>query len=129
MEGRIKAELETQFLVARLFERLRTELPTYDWDDTVAPYHSVRRLVLLFSMSHMLIKATSLMTIGTSTAAAVPRKLPSSNLADPRAALPPLTPAPGTRQEKEMRNTVSLLSRVFHATLPGWSASSASLKN
>lgn len=41
MEARVKAELETQFLVARLFERLRTEAPAYDWDDSIAPFHSV----------------------------------------------------------------------------------------
>lgn len=129
MEGRIKAELETQFLVSRLFERLRTELPNYDWDDTVAPYHSVRRLLLFYSVCYMLIKATSLMTIGTSTVIAAPRNPPSSNLADPRVGLPTLMAAPGITQEKEMRNTVSLLSRAFHATPPVWSASSVSLKN
>ncbi|KAK6006667.1 hypothetical protein QM012_005675 [Aureobasidium pullulans] len=40
MEVRVKADLDTQFLVARLFERLRTEAPAYDWDDTLAPFHS-----------------------------------------------------------------------------------------
>ncbi|KAG9594323.1 hypothetical protein KCV04_g20641, partial [Aureobasidium melanogenum] len=40
MEARVKADLDTQFLVARLFERLRTEAPAYDWDDTLAPFHS-----------------------------------------------------------------------------------------
>ncbi|KAH0404275.1 hypothetical protein KCU89_g1289, partial [Aureobasidium melanogenum] len=40
MEARVKADLDTQFLVARLFERLRTEAPAYDWDDSLAPFHS-----------------------------------------------------------------------------------------
>jgi hypothetical protein len=41
MDTRVKAELDTQSLVARLFERLRTEAPAYDWDDSIAPFHSV----------------------------------------------------------------------------------------
>ncbi|THW50839.1 hypothetical protein D6D22_01145 [Aureobasidium pullulans] len=40
LEARVKSELDMQFLVARLFERLRTEAPAYDWDDTIAPFHS-----------------------------------------------------------------------------------------
>ena len=46
MEARVKAELDTQFLVARLFERLRTEAPAYDWDDSIAPFHSVCQRVV-----------------------------------------------------------------------------------
>jgi hypothetical protein len=46
MEARVKAEVDTQFLVGRLFERLRTEAPAYDWDDSIAPFHSVRRCCL-----------------------------------------------------------------------------------
>ncbi|KAI5195922.1 hypothetical protein E4T38_08791 [Aureobasidium subglaciale] len=40
MEAKVKAELDRQFLVTRLFERLRNEAPAYDWDDTIAPFHS-----------------------------------------------------------------------------------------
>jgi hypothetical protein len=41
MDGRVKAELDMQSLVARLFDRLQTEAPNYDWDKTIAPFHSV----------------------------------------------------------------------------------------
>ncbi|KAG9887293.1 hypothetical protein KCU94_g16776, partial [Aureobasidium melanogenum] len=138
MEARVKADLDTQFLVARLFERLRTEAPAYDWDDTLAPFHSV---VIRLSIRHracLLTTECSPTTTGMSTDIVVPHNLSIANRAN-ILVKPTAENAAGIATQKRtetkranevclMRNRAMMSSLASLVTQPASSASLVSLR-
>lgn len=134
MEARLKAEMDMQSLVGRLFERLRTEAPAYDWDDSLAPFHSVCSIPssrVPAAPCDMLTMAHSLTTIGMFAAIGAPHNSLTANRANLRVERPvetaqDITKETGRKSEKEvypMRNKAMMSLLESLAIPPALSAS------
>lgn len=98
-----------QFLVARLFERLRTETPAYDWDDTIAPFHSVcyRAASLSSSKVRLLTPEYSPTTTTTSMDTVVLHNPSIANRANPQVELVAETAERTAKQTKTKTKRVN----------------------